>query len=393
MRASRRPILRLLVATALIVATIVLASSDAGPVAEATTTATLTPVVSTDVNGLSISTMSGAQFGVFTAVHVLAFNASQYSVQIGLAHHAIDGGEQTTSSMCQATTGCVAAVNGDFFDVSDPGEPVAGDEVGGIIRNCVLLHTPEATHEEADLDGDSVSGTFNWTSSVDVNGATVPIADVNQELPMSYVGVSVPLSGNLLFTSLYAQRTPTAPGRVAYEFAQVGNSASPTTINSTSQLRLVGETSAAVKVAAGHVVISAPKGTALGTLHVGGTVALTTTSTGGCNEIGGHPILLDDGVVGPISRADAYMAMPYSRTVIGWTSSGETVLMTVGGIDAKTGATMYQLVTMLLSLGVTSALDLDGGESTTLYADGRVMYPSVSAERPVSTALLVVQNP
>ena len=42
---------------------------------------------------------------------------------------------------------------------------------------------------------------------------------------------------------------------------------------------------------------------------------------------------------------------------------------------------------------MTSALDLDGGESMMLYADGRVMYPSVSAERPVSTALLVVQNP
>ncbi len=346
-----------------------------------------------DEYGLNIFTMSGAQYGVYTPIHVLTFNEAQYTVNIDLANHAIDGGDQTPSAMCQATAGCVAAVNGDFFDVSDLGEPIAGDEVGGIIRNCVLLHTPEIAHEQADLGEESVSEGFNWSSAVDVNGTSVPVTAINQELPMSYLGVDVPLAGNLLFTSLYGLRTPTAPGRVAYEFTHVDGATSPTTINTTAELEFVAKTSRAIKVNAGQVVISAPAGTALATLHVGEAVSLTTTSTAGCNSIGGHPILLDDGVVGPITRADTYMAMPSARTVIGWTSSGETVIMTVGGVDAKSGATMYQLVTMLLSLGVTTALDLDGGQSTALYADGHVMYPTARAERPVSTGLLVVQNP
>jgi exopolysaccharide biosynthesis protein len=382
---------RVVAVTVLVVATIVVAASTAAPISKVTSAASLTAVASSDENGLSISTMSGAQFGVYTPIHVLSFNESQYALQIGLANHAINGGEQTPSSMCQATASCVAAVNGDFYDVSDPDEPVVGDEVGGIIRNCVLLHTPETPHEQADLDSEAVSNSFNWSSAVDVNGTAVPITAINQELPMSYLGVNDRLSGTLLYTSLYALRTPTAPGRVEYEFSQV-NTASPTTINSTAELKYLGKTPKAVKVAPGRVSISAPTGTALGTLQIGTTVTLTTTSTAGCNNIGGHPILLDDGVVGPINRADTYMAMPSARTVIGWTSSGETVIMTVGGTDAKTGATMYQLVTMLLSLGVTTALDLDGGESTTLYADGRVMYPSAKAERAVSTGLLIVQN-
>ena len=172
--------------------------------------------------------------------------------------------------MCQSTAGCVAAVNGDFFDVSDPGQPVEGDEVGGIIRNCVLLHTPEVSHEQADLDSDTVSNDFNWTSTIDVNGATVVIDAVNEELPMRYIGVDVPLSGNLLFTSLYALPTPIGAGPgAAYEFAQVGDTASPTTINSTAELRYLGATSKAVKVAAGRVVISATTGTALSTLQPG----------------------------------------------------------------------------------------------------------------------------
>jgi Phosphodiester glycosidase len=393
MRAALRPVhcagAQIIVVIAL-VAAIGAVPSEAAPTPKATATVS---DAATDANGLSLFTMSGASYGVYTPIHVLTFNASQYVVQIGLAHNAIDGGEQTPSSVCQATSDCVAAVNGDFFDVSDAGQPVVGDEAGGIIRNCVLLHTPETPHEQADLDSDAVSNGFNWSSDIDINGTDVPITAVNEELPMSYIGVHDPLSGTLLFTSLYALRTPTARGRAAYEFAQVGATASPTTINSTADLRYLGETSKAVKVAAGRVAISAPTGSALGALQPGEAVTLTTSSTAGCNDIGGHPILLDNGVVGPINRADTYMAMPSARTVIGWTSSGETVIMTVGGVDAKSGATMYQLVTMLLSLGVTTALDLDGGESTSLYADGRVMYPSAKAERPVSTALLVVQTP
>jgi exopolysaccharide biosynthesis protein len=343
-------------------------------------------------SGLNNFTISGANFGVYTPIHVLTFSGSLYSTAIGLANHAIDGGEQKPSSMCQETADCVAAVNGDFYDVSDPGEPVAGDEVGGIIRNCVLLHTPEVAHEQANLSGQSVSNGLNWSSDIDVNGTSVPVTAINQELPMSYLNVHVPLSGTLLFTHLYALQTPTAPGRVTYVFAQVDDTTSPTAINTTTELKLVAKTTKSVKIASGDVDISATTGTALATLAVGDTAALTTTSTSGCNNIGGHPTLLDNGVVGPISRADTYMATPYARTVIGWTASGETVIVTVGGIDAKSGATMYQLVTILLSLDVVTALDLDGGSSTSLYVNGRV-YPSAKTERPVSTALLVVQNP
>jgi hypothetical protein len=343
--------------------------------------------------GYYLYTISGATFGVNTPIHVLTFNSSQYSVKIGLAHNAIDGGEQTVSSMCQSTPDCVAAVNGDFFDVSDPHEPVVGDEVGGVIRNCVLLHTPEIAHEQVDLDDPSVSEGLNWSSTVDANGVSVPITAINQELPMKYLGVDLPLAGTLLFTAQYDLPTPVAPGRVTYEFVESGDTTSPTTINTTSELQLVGQTSKAVKVAPDHVDISATAGSALADLSVGDTVSLTTTSTAGCDNIGGHPILLNNGVVGPISRKDTYMASPYARTIIGWTSTGDTVILSIAGIDDKSGATMYQMVTLLLSLDVVTALDLDGGGSTTLFAGGRVLYPTLKTQRPVSTSLLIVSKP
>ncbi len=342
--------------------------------------------------GIYVYPMDGASFGVHAAVRLLTFYGSQYSLEIGLAHNAIDGGVETPSSMCQATANCVAAVNGDYFDVTNPRRPDPGDEVGGIIRNCVLLHTPEISHQQADLDGESVSNNLNWSSALDVNGVKVPITAVNQELPMSYVGVNVPLRGTLLFTSPYALKTPSARGRVTYEFASVDASANPMTINTTVELELKGRTTQALRVRAGRLDVSAPKESALSSLEVGGTVSIATDSAAGCDNIGGHPIILDNGVPGTVSPTDSYMNAPSARTAIGWTAQGETVIMTVGGADGESGATWSQLVAMLQSLDVTTALDLDGGTSTALFANGRLLYPSSRSERQVSTSVLIVQS-
>ena len=381
--------------TAVLVAMTGVAPSTAAPLSVVTTAASVTSAAygKTSTNGLHVFAINGRQYGVFTGIHVLTFSGSQYTVKIDIANHSIDGGRQTPSTMCQTTAGCVAAVNGDYFDMTHRGLPDPGDEVGGIIQNCVLLHTPEIAHQQANLDAQSVSEGLNWSSTVDVNGASVPITAINLELPMSYVKVHLPLAGTLLFTPSYALRTPSAAGWVTYEFTQVDSSVSPTTINTTTELEFVAKTTKAVNATAGQVDISASTGSTLATLQVGDIVTMTTTSTAGCDSIGGHPILLNHGVVAPIAPADTYMAKSYARTVIGWTASGETVIMTVDGKDCKSGATAHQLVSLLQSLNVVTALDLDGGKSTTLYARGRVFdSPSHGNERPVSTGLLVVQN-
>jgi hypothetical protein len=388
-------------------------------------------------SGLNIKGLNGDLYGVHTAIRVLTFSGSQYSLAIDLANHEIDGGLETPSSMCRSTVGCVAAVNGDYYDVTRKGQPDPGDEAGGIIQNCVLLHTPEIAHQQANLDGQLVGESLDWSVRVDINGVNVPVTAVNQELPMQYPNVNLPLTGNLLFTSPFDLRTPTAAGRLTYEFIQVNKSTSPTTstttstttspttstttspttstttspttstttipiisptagpttINTSTELELVAQTTNAVRVRAGHVDISAPTGSSFASLQVGDTVTMTTTSTAGCNNIGGHPILLNDGAVVPISAADTYMALRYARTVIGWTASGETVIMIVAGTDDKSGATGRQLVGLLQSLHVVTALNLDGGDSTALYVNRRIYYHAGRGERPVSTGLLVVQNP
>lgn len=376
---------------------------------------------SNTASGLNVQGLNGDAYGVNTAIRVLTFSGPQYSLAIDLANHKVDGGLETPSSMCQSTVGCVAAINGDYYDVTSKGRPDPGDEVGGIIQDCVLVHTAEVTHQQANLDEHKVGEGLDWSVGVDINGVTVPITAVNQELPMKYPNVNLPLVGTLLYTTPFDLPTPSAAGRMTYEFIQVNPATSPTTststipatsttsgpttipttipiispttINASTTLELVAQTTNAVKVQAGHVDISAPIGSSFATLHVGDVVTMTTTSTAGCNNIGGHPILLNDGAAVPISAADTYMAQRYPRTVIGWTASGKTVIMIVAGKDDKSGATGHQLVRLLQSLDVVTALDLDGGDSTALYANRRIYYHAGPGERPVSTGLLVLQNP
>ncbi len=342
--------------------------------------------------GLYVYPISGAAFGVRAPIHLVTFYGAPYSLEVGLAHHKVDGGLETPAAICQATQGCVAAVNGDYFDVPNSKKPDPGDEVGGIISGCVLEHTPEVSHQQANLDDGTVATQFTWDANLNVNGTSVPINAINQELPLSYVGVSDPLRGTILFTSSYALPTPTASGRFTYQFKEVTAAQSPTTINSTAQLQYIGRTPGAIHVLAGRVDISASNSTTLAGLVAGDLVTLSTNSTMGCDDIGGHPIILDNGVTGSVGPSDSYMKEPYPRTIVGWTSMGETVVMTVGGTDDRSGATWNQLLAIFRALDVVTALDLDGGSSTSMYANGRSIYSARASERPVSTALLVVES-
>ncbi len=354
--------------------------------------ATPAPPSAAAQSAVSVRGLNGAPFGVGSPIRVLTVDDPSYTLAVGLANHTVDGTLERPSAICRTTPGCVAAVNGDFFDVTPRGAIDPGDVVGGIIQNCVLVHTPEISHQEVNLDQHTVSQGLNWSSTLEVNGSPVAITAINQELPMRYPGVSLPLSGTLLYTSDYYIATPWAPGWTTYRFTQVDPSTSPTTINTTSTLQLTATQSGPTHVAPGEVVVVAPPGSPIAALAPGATASLTTTSSAGCDVLGGHPILLDQGVAATVTRADTYMWQRFPRTVLGWTASGATVLLTVGGTDERAGATAGQLIRILQSLDVVTAIDLDGGQSVSLFANGRVVYHPGSVERPVATAVLVVRH-
>jgi exopolysaccharide biosynthesis protein len=82
------------------------------------------------------------------------------------------------------------------------------------------------------------------------------------------------------------------------------------------------------------------------------------------------------------------------RSAVGFSRDGNTVyLVTVDGRrETDAGMTLPELARLMLDLGAHDAMNFDGGGSTTMVVEGKVMNrPSDSAgERPVSSALLIV---
>ncbi|MEO8000077.1 MAG: phosphodiester glycosidase family protein, partial [Gemmatimonadaceae bacterium] len=118
--------------------------------------------------------------------------------------------------------------------------------------------------------------------------------------------------------------------------------------------------------------------------------------------IGGWPRILKDGVnvaseaatvEGTLSRnAEAR----HPRTAIGFSKDSTRVFMlTIDGRSENSGgATLVELSALMKKLGAWQAMNFDGGGSTTMVVDGRVVNaPSDSTgERAVGNALLLVKR-
>lgn len=118
--------------------------------------------------------------------------------------------------------------------------------------------------------------------------------------------------------------------------------------------------------------------------------------------VGGHPVLVRDGVMSAEARdTGAFAVTRHPRTAVGITGDGRLLLVVVDGRQAprSVGMSLGTLAELLRALGARDALNLDGGGSTTMVArepTGRlrvVNVPSDSAgERPVGDALAVVRR-
>jgi exopolysaccharide biosynthesis protein len=84
------------------------------------------------------------------------------------------------------------------------------------------------------------------------------------------------------------------------------------------------------------------------------------------------------------------------RTFAGVDAYGRAVLVTSDGRDTDTfGLSIAETAAVAQALGLEDALNLDGGGSTTMVADGQVVNdPSdATGERPVGDALLILPDP
>ncbi|MHB8999417.1 MAG: phosphodiester glycosidase family protein [Thermoanaerobaculia bacterium] len=94
--------------------------------------------------------------------------------------------------------------------------------------------------------------------------------------------------------------------------------------------------------------------------------------------------------------SDHFTRAPHPRTAIGLSKKGDVLFLVVvdGRRDGVPGVTLAELATFMdEELGVCSALNLDGGGSSTMVVDGRIVnQPSDGKEREVANHVGVVLN-
>jgi len=114
--------------------------------------------------------------------------------------------------------------------------------------------------------------------------------------------------------------------------------------------------------------------------------------------IGGGPMLVRNhrAVRIEIPDDDAYqfksMKERHPRSAVGWNREHYFLVTVDGRQKESVGMTLEELGKHLAAIGCSEAMNLDGGGSATLWADGRIRnHPSDGSERPIANALVVVR--
>lgn len=119
--------------------------------------------------------------------------------------------------------------------------------------------------------------------------------------------------------------------------------------------------------------------------------------------VGGSNIFLKGGLFhdigyNPATFGDDFASIRHPRTAVGITADGRLILLVVDGRSEKSnGASLLDLGQIMLSLGVTDAINLDGGGSSTMitYANGSYTThnsPSDGSLRAVFNSLVLVKK-
>lgn len=130
------------------------------------------------------------------------------------------------------------------------------------------------------------------------------------------------------------------------------------------------------------------------------TDAETLVDAGVWNTLSFGPALVEDGqVVDGIDEVEVDTNVgnhsiqgDQPRTAVGVVDDNHLVLVVVDGRDTgySAGASMTELATLMQGLGATTAYNLDGGGSSTMYFNGQVVnQPSNGGERGTSDILYV----
>lgn len=307
----------------------------------------------------------------------------------------------------------VAGVNADFFASA----PTAGLPVGLHVQAGEIVTSPNGRPAFALLaDGRVVIGVPELSGAVWREEAAEALAGGQlsslEEMPAraAITQVNRPLNGLglVLYTPRFGPETPPLTGTVVTVRGVPGP-----LVGGRTYTGVVAKVQAAagtpglrVPIPADGVVLAGrgPEEVLLEDLRVGEWVQfrvdLAPPFDQAVEAVAGWPVLIENGSPRPLPGGDSLVTGRHPRTAVGFNDQ-YLYLVTVDGRQPgwSDGMTLAELTELLLALGATQALNLDGGGSTTLVVrppgEAELVVanrPSDGYERVVANALFVVST-
>ncbi|WP_432883534.1 phosphodiester glycosidase family protein [Kribbella sp. CA-245084] len=329
--------------------------------------------------------------------------------------------QRETTSTLATLTGATAAINAGFF-VLDPKSGAPGDPAGVGVYDGRLVSEPTNGRPALVLGprGTSVDR-FTWRGSVQGVGKALPLDGLNRvpglirncggtadDLPTAkpmHDTTCTDADELVAFDESYGVATPSGPGaEVVLDRRGIVTAVRTTTRG--GAIPEGGRTVQAIGNLVAPLLAAARVGrplTVRSTLldEHGRPVPLSRRTT----IVNGGPELVRDGRIHATAAADGMVQDTPSfyygwvhkrnpRTIAGVDDRGRTVLITADGRNVNSlGLSISEAAAVAKSFHLTEAINLDGGGSTTMVADGKVLNtPSdATGERPVGDALVITK--
>lgn len=308
-------------------------------------------------------------------IYILELNPmAGFALKPALSNDMIPGIEPLTqiSNRYNAT----AAVNGSYF--------ASNGEIIGLLKiDGEIVSTSRRPRTAAGIlnDGRLV------IDQVDYQGTAM----LPENIPVAISGVNYQRPDNelILYNRHYGQTTSTGNSGAEYTIIadtvvsiQNGNSAIPT-----NGVVLSAHGTAAKKLA--HVNVG-------DRIHINQTLGKQWDET--VHALGAGPMLVKDGSIYLTTKIEEFGADVAGgrapRTAIGVKPDGKILLVVVDGRQSRSvGFSLLELAILMQELGAVQAMNLDGGGSSEIIVNQKVMNkPSDGRERQVGSGLLVVPH-
>lgn len=350
--------------------------------------------------------------------HLLTVDLDDARVKVELLRPGTSGsvtGIRAPVSRLADARGAVAAVNGDFFDITEdehPGVRPTGSTVGPAVADGRPLKAavpdgqrygpalvPGATDEDVlgiGADGTARLDRLRLRGAATTPSGTWELAGFNQ--------YAVPVNGIGAYTSAWgpASRVRAACGTDDVRAAPCDTDPYEVTVHN-GRVISASTTLGEGLVPRGSVVLVGREAgaRALRRLRPGDPVHVrhrlrATGSIPLTFAIGGYPVLRDKV---PLDGLDETVAA--TRTAAGFSGHGHRLYLLAldGGAEHDDGLTLGELARLMRALGADGAVDLDGGGSSTLVtrspgaAHSTVRnHPSGVSERPVPNGIGVLSS-